>query len=249
VIDLSGKSAVVTGGSRGIGRAICLRLAEQGADVVFSYRGNETAAAATAAAIEGLGRRAIAFQGDVTDPLAADTLVKAALEAFGKVDILVNNAGITRDDLIMRMDLDAWRSVLETNLFGAFYTTKAVTRPMLKARGGRIVNITSVSGQAGQTGQANYSAAKAGLIGLTKATARELASRGITANAVAPGFVLTELTQDLPDALKDEIIKRTPLARFGTPEEIATAVAFLASDDAAYITGQVLAVDGGLVMM
>jgi 3-oxoacyl-[acyl-carrier protein] reductase len=249
VIDLSGKSAVVTGGSRGIGRAICLRLAEQGADVVFSYRGNETAAAATAAAIEGLGRRAIAFQGDVTDPLAAEALVKAALEAFGKVDILVNNAGITRDDLIMRMDLDAWRSVLETNLFGAFYTTKAVTRPMLKARGGRIVNITSVSGQAGQTGQANYSAAKAGLIGLTKATARELASRGITANAVAPGFVLTELTQDLPDALKDEIIKRTPLARFGTPEEIATAVAFLASDDAAYITGQVLAVDGGLVMM
>jgi 3-oxoacyl-[acyl-carrier protein] reductase len=249
VIDLSGKSAVVTGGSRGIGRAICLRLAEQGADVVFSYRGNETAAAATAAAIEELGRRAIAFQGDVTDPLAAEGLVKTALEAFGKVDILVNNAGITRDDLIMRMDLDAWRSVLETNLFGAFYTTKAVTRPMLKARGGRIVNITSVSGQAGQTGQANYSAAKAGLIGLTKATARELASRGITANAVAPGFVLTELTQDLPDALKDEIIKRTPLARFGTPEEIATAVAFLASDDAAYITGQVLAVDGGLVMM
>jgi 3-oxoacyl-[acyl-carrier protein] reductase len=249
VIDLSGKSAVITGGSRGIGRAICLRLAEQGADVVFSYRGNETAAAATAAAIEGLGRRAIAFQGDVTDPLAAEALVKAALQAFGKVDILVNNAGITRDDLIMRMDLDAWRSVLETNLFGAFYTTKAVTRPMLKARGGRIVNITSVSGQAGQTGQANYSAAKAGLIGLTKATARELASRGITANAVAPGFVLTELTQDLPDALKDEIIKRTPLARFGTPEEIASAVAFLASDDAAYITGQVLAVDGGLVMM
>ena len=249
MIDLSGKSAVVTGGSRGIGRAICLRLAEQGADVVFSYRGNETAAAATAAAIEGLGRRVIAFRGDVTDPLAADALVKAAMEAFGKVDILVNNAGITRDDLIMRMDLDAWRSVLETNLFGAFYTTKAVTRPMLKARGGRIVNITSVSGQAGQTGQANYSAAKAGLIGLTKATARELASRGITANAVAPGFVLTELTQDLPDALKDEIIKRTPLARFGTPEEIATAVAFLASDDAAYITGQVLAVDGGLVMM
>ncbi len=249
MIDLSGKSAVVTGGSRGIGRAICLRLAEQGADMAFSYRGNETAAAATTAAIEGLGRRAVAFQGDVTDPLAAEGLVKAAMKTFGKVDILVNNAGITRDDLIMRMDLEDWRAVLETNLFGAFYTTKAVTRPMLKARAGRIVNITSVSGQAGQTGQANYSAAKAGLIGLTKATARELASRGITANAVAPGFVLTELTQDLPDALKDEIVKRTPLARFGTPEEIATAVAFLASDEAAYITGQVLAVDGGLVMM
>ncbi len=249
MIDLSGKSAVVTGGSRGIGRAICLRLAGQGADVAFSYRGNEAAAAATAAAIEGLGRRAVAYQGDVTDPAAADGLVTAALEAFGKVDILVNNAGITRDDLIMRMDVEAWRSVLETNLFGAFYTTKAVTRPMLKARAGRIVNITSVSGQAGQTGQANYSAAKAGLIGLTKATARELASRGITANAVAPGFVLTELTQDLADALKDEIVKRTPLARFGTTEEIASAVAFLASDEAAFITGQVLAVDGGLVMM
>jgi len=249
VIDLSGKSAVVTGGSRGIGRAICLRLAEQGADVAFSYRGNEAAARETAAAIEALGRRAVAFQGDVSDPAAAEGLVKEALAAFGRVDILVNNAGITRDDLIMRMDVEDWRAVLETNLFGAFYTIKAVTRPMLKARAGRIISITSVSGQAGQTGQANYSAAKAGLIGLTKATARELASRGITANAVAPGFVLTELTAGLPDALKDEITARTPLGRFGTTEEIASAVAFLASDEAAYITGQVLAVDGGLVMM
>jgi 3-oxoacyl-[acyl-carrier protein] reductase len=249
VIDLSGKSAVITGGSRGIGRAICLRLAERGADVAFSYRGNEAAAQETAAAIEAAGRRAISFQGDVTDPATADGLVKAALEAFGKIDILVNNAGITRDDLIMRMDVAAWREVLETNLFGAFYTTKAVTRLMLKARAGRIINISSVSGQAGQTGQANYSAAKAGLIGLTKATARELASRGITANAVAPGFVLTELTQDLPEALKTELVARTPLGRFGTVEEVANAVAFLASDEAAYITGQVLAVDGGLVMM
>ena len=249
MIDLSGKSAVVTGGSRGIGRAICLRLAEQGADVAFSYRGNEAAARETAAAIEALGRRAVAFQGDVSDPAAAEGLVKEALAAFGRVDILVNNAGITRDDLIMRMDVEDWRAVLETNLFGAFYTIKAVTRPMLKARAGRIISITSVSGQAGQTGQANYSAAKAGLIGLTKATARELASRGITANAVAPGFVLTELTAGLPDALKDEITARTPLGRFGTTEEIASAVAFLASDEAAYITGQVLAVDGGLVMM
>ena len=249
MIDLSGKSAVVTGGSRGIGRAICLRLAEQGADVAFSYRGNEAAARETAAAIEALGRRAVAFQGDVSDPAAAEGLVKEALAAFGKVDILVNNAGITRDDLIMRMDVEDWRAVLETNLFGAFYTIKAVTRPMLKARAGRIISITSVSGQAGQTGQANYSAAKAGLIGLTKATARELASRGITANAVAPGFVLTELTAGLPDALKDEITARTPLGRFGTTGEIASAVAFLASDEAAYITGQVLAVDGGLVMM
>ncbi len=249
MIDLTGKAALVTGGSRGIGKAIALRLARQGADVAFSYKGNATAADGTAGEIQALDRRAIAIQADVSDPADADGLVKRALDELGKVDILVNNAGITRDDLIMRMSQEAWREVLETNLFGAFWMIKAVTRPMLKARGGRIINMTSVSGQAGQTGQANYSAAKAGLIGLTKATARELASRGITVNAVAPGFVLTELTQDLPDALKDEITSRTPLGRFGTTEEIADAVAFLASDEAGYITGQVLAVDGGLVMM
>jgi 3-oxoacyl-[acyl-carrier protein] reductase len=217
MIDLTGRSAVVTGGSRGIGRAIGLRLARQGADVCFSYRGNEVAAESAVADIVGVGRRALAVQGDAADPDAADHLVKTALDAFGKVDILVNNAGITRDDLIMRMSVDAFRAVLETNLFGAFYAIKAVTRPMLKARSGRIVNITSVSGQAGQMGQANYSSAKAGLIGLTKATARELASRGITCNAVAPGFVLTELTRDLAQPLQDENTSRTPLGPRRSP--------------------------------
>ena len=249
MIDLTGKTALITGGSRGIGRAIALRLATQGADVAFTYRGNAAAAADTTAAIEGMGRKALAIQADASQPDTAETVVKTTLDAFGKIDILVNNAGVTRDDLIMRMTPEAWREVLETNLFGAFWMIKAVTRPMLKARGGRIVNITSVSGQAGQMGQANYSSAKAGLIGLTKATARELASRSITCNAVAPGFVLTELTQDLPEPLKAEITARTPLGRFGETTEIADAVAFLASDEAGYITGQVLAVDGGLVMM
>ena len=249
MIDLSGKSAVVTGGSRGIGRAIALRLAEQGADVCISYKGNSAAADEVVAAVTAMGRRGLAVQADVAEMDAAKALIDAALEALGKIDILVNNAGITRDDLIMRMKPEDWTDVIDTNLSGTFWTIKAATRPMMKARSGRIINITSVSGQAGQMGQANYSSAKAGLIGLTKATARELASRGITCNAVAPGFVLTELTQDLDVKLLDGIKEATPLGRFATPEEIGAAVAFLASDEAAYITGQVLAVDGGLVMM
>jgi 3-oxoacyl-[acyl-carrier protein] reductase len=249
MLDLTGRSAIITGGSQGIGKAIALRLAGQGADIAFMDRGNPAVAAQTVADIEALGRRAVFHAGDVTDPEACSAFVQAALEAYGKVDILVNNAGVTRDDLAMRMSIDAWKLVLEVNLFGAFYCTKAVLRPMLKARSGRIINMSSVSGQAGQAGQTNYSSSKAGLIGLTKATAREVASRGITVNAVAPGFILTELTKDLPDELQDAIRKQTPLGHFGSVDDIANAVTFLASDEAGYITGQVLAVDGGLVMM
>jgi 3-oxoacyl-[acyl-carrier protein] reductase len=249
MIDLTGKTAVVTGGSRGIGRAIALRLAEQGADVCISYKGNAAAAEEVTAAITAMDRKGVAVQGDVAEMEAAKALVDAALQALGKIDILVNNAGITRDDLIMRMKPEDWNDVIATNLSGAFWTIKAATRPMMKARHGRIINITSVSGQAGQIGQTNYSSAKAGLIGLTKATARELGSRNITCNAVAPGFVSTDLTGDLPEELLEEAKARTPLGRFTSLEDVSAAVAFLASDEAAFITGQVLAVDGGLVMM
>ncbi len=248
MLDMTGKVALVTGGARGIGKAICLSLARQGADVAFVDVGRPEVADATVAEIQALGRKSIFIAADVTDPEACVKAVQTTLETFGKLDILVNNAGITRDDLIMRMPLEDWEKVLKVNLFGAFYMIKAAIRPMLKAHSGRIVNMSSVSGQAGQMGQSNYSSSKAGLIGLTKATAREVASRGITCNAVAPGFIVTELTKDLPENLLDLIKQNTPLGHFGTVEDIANAVTFLASDEAGYITGHVLAVDGGLVM-
>jgi len=249
VLDLTGKSALVTGGARGIGKAICLTLARQGADIAFVDVGRPEVAEATVAEIKALGRKAVFVPADVTDPEACVKAVQTVIDQFGKLDILVNNAGITRDDLIMRMPIEDWKLVLEVNLFGAFYMIKAAIRPMLKARTGRIINMSSVSGQAGQMGQSNYSSSKAGLIGLTKATAREVASRGITCNAIAPGMITTDLTVGLPDALKEQMVAATPLGHFGTVEDVANAVTFLASDEAAYITGQVLAVDGGLVMM
>jgi 3-oxoacyl-[acyl-carrier protein] reductase len=242
------RAALVTGGSRGIGRAIALRLAADGAAVAVNYQRNEAAAREVVDQITAAGGKAIALQGDVADPAAPEALVKATIEAFGKIDILVNNAGIIRDGLLVRMSDDDWDAVLQTNLRGAFLATRAALRPMLRQRWGRIVNITSVSGIMGNAGQANYSAAKAGMIGLTKATAREAATRNVTVNAVAPGFVTTELTADLPDKVKEAILNQVPVGRFGEPDEIAAAVAYFVSDAAAYLTGQVLAVDGGLAM-
>jgi 3-oxoacyl-[acyl-carrier protein] reductase len=249
MFELNGYAAIVTGGARGIGRAIAVALADAGADVLITYKGNTAAADAVAAEITAKGRKAVAMQADAADPDAAVAVVSRAMESFGKVDLLVNNAGITRDTLILRMTPEQWREVIDTNLSGAFYMTKAAVKEMLRAKSGRIVNITSVSGQAGNAGQANYSSAKAGMIGLTKATAREVASRGITVNAVAPGFIVTELTADLPEAIKEGVKTATPLGRFGEPNEIAAAVIYLASREASYVTGQVLGVDGGLVMM
>jgi len=243
-----GRTAIVTGASRGIGRAIALQFAAEGANVVVNYNANAAAAADVASAIAASGGRAEVVQADVSFAADVERLVNAALGAFQKVDILVNNAGITRDQLLMRMSEDDFTAVLDTNLKSAFLMTKAVLRPMLRARYGRIVNITSISGVMGNAGQANYSASKAGLIGFTRSVAREVASRNITCNAVAAGVIDTDIWAGVPQAAIDSLVGMIPLARKGTPEEIAEAVAFLASDQSAYITGQVLNVDGGLVM-
>jgi len=245
---LTGKVALVTGASRGIGRAIALHLAESGADVAVNYAGSENAAQEVVELIEAMGRKAVKLRADVSLSQEADDLVKQTIEIFGKIDILVNNAGITRDNLIMRMKEEEFDQVIATNLKGVFNCVKAVTRPMMKQRSGRIINISSVVGVLGNPGQANYVAAKAGVIGLTKATARELASRGITVNAVAPGFIETDMTDKLPADVRESMQKQIPLERLGQPEEIAKAVRFLASDDAAYMTGQTLHVDGGMYM-
>jgi 3-oxoacyl-[acyl-carrier protein] reductase len=245
---LTGKTALVTGASRGIGRAIALALAEAGADVAVNYAGNEAAASEVVRSIEAMGRKAFKLQANVGMANEAEELVRQTLEAFGKIDILVNNAGITRDNLIMRMKEEEFDDVISTNLKGVFNCIKAVTRPMMKQRSGRIINISSVVGVLGNPGQANYVAAKAGVIGLTKAAARELASRGITVNCVAPGFIETDMTDKLPEETRTSLMSQIPLARLGQPEDIARAVRFLASDDAAYMTGQTLHVDGGMYM-
>ncbi|MDF9295791.1 3-oxoacyl-[acyl-carrier-protein] reductase [Geobacillus stearothermophilus] len=245
---LEGKIALVTGASRGIGRAVALELARQGANVVVNYAGSEAKANEVVEMIHSLGREAIAVQADVAWAEEVERLVKTALDQFGRLDILVNNAGITRDNLLMRMKEEEWDAVINTNLKGVFLCTKAVTRPMMKQRGGRIINIASVVGVIGNPGQANYVAAKAGVIGLTKTAARELASRNITVNAVAPGFITTDMTEALSEELKGEMLKQIPLARFGEPDDVARVAAFLASDAAGYMTGQTLHVDGGMVM-
>jgi 3-oxoacyl-[acyl-carrier protein] reductase len=245
---LGGKTALVTGAGRGIGRATAVRLARDGARVAINFKGNTAAAEETKRAVEAAGSTAALIQGDVSVDAEADRVVKDAL-AFGdgKLDILVNNAGITRDNLLLRMSAEDWDAVLDLNLRGAFLVTKAALRPMMKQRGGRIVNVSSISGVMGNAGQANYSAAKAGLIAFTKTIAREMAIRNITANAVAPGFVPTDLTSIVPQDVQDAMLKQIPLGRFGTAADVANAIAFLVSDDASYITGQVLIVDGGMV--
>jgi 3-oxoacyl-[acyl-carrier protein] reductase len=245
--NLSGKVALVTGGGRGIGKAIVLELAGQGADVVVSDI-DPSIAEKTAAEVRNLGVRSIALKADVSSADDVEAMVRKSLEEMGKIDILVNNAGITRDNLLMRMEEKDWDLVLAINLKGAFLCTKAVSRPMMKQRGGKIVNVASVVGLMGNAGQANYAASKAGLIGLTKSTAKELASRNIQANAVAPGFIETEMTAHLPQEARDAFLVQIPAKRPGTAEDVARVVAFLSSPASDYVTGQVIPVDGGMVM-
>lgn len=248
MFDLTEKIAVVTGSSKGIGAAIARLLAAQGAKVVVNYRSSAQMAESVVAEIKAAGGEAIALQADVSQSDAASQLIKAAIDTYGQIDILVNNAGITRDKLIMTMKDEDWETTLHTNLSSVYYCSKAVIRPMMKKRTGRIINMTSVVGLAGQAGQTNYAASKAGIIGFTKALAKEVGSRNITVNAVAPGFIPTDLTSVLPEEQIKVIVQNTPLGRLGTLEDVAHTVLFLASDEASFITGQVLTVDGGLVM-
>ena len=245
---LDGKTALVTGASRGIGRAVALALAAAGARVAINYAGNVKAAEEVKAAVEAAGGTAILCQADVADSAAVEAMVAAVAKEFGTIDILVNNAGITRDTLLMRMKDEDFAKVLDTNLKGVFYCTKAVSKLMMKKRAGRIVNMASVVGLVGNAGQTNYAAAKAGVIGFSKSAAKELASRGITVNVVAPGFIGTDMTAGLPESVKEKMLTDIPLGRMGEPEDVANAVLFLASDQASYITGQVVNVDGGMVM-
>jgi len=240
--------ALVTGGSRGIGRAICLELASRGANVAVNYAGNEQAAQETVEACRALGVEAEAFRADVADPAACDELVKAVKDRFGKVDILVNNAGITRDGLLMTAKAEDFDKVLDTNLKGAYFCMKAVAKLMMRQRYGRIVNLSSVVGLRGNAGQTGYAASKAGILGLTKAAAKELATRNITVNAVAPGFIDTDMTAVLPENAKNAMLTTIPMGKPGAPEDVARAVAFFAEQNSAYITGQVLCVDGGMAV-
>ena len=248
MMKFAGKTAVVTGGSRGLGRAVCLELAKGGANVVLCYAGNEAAAKETTAACEALGAKALAVQCNVAKADEVKALMDAAVKEFGRIDILVNNAGITRDGLLMMMKEEDFDAVIAANLKGTFLCMKAVSRIMMKQRYGRIVNLSSVVGLRGNAGQVNYATSKAGVVGMTKSLAKELASRGVTVNAVAPGFIATDMTAAMTDAAKEATLASIPLQRLGAPEDVAHAVAFLASDEAAYVTGQVLAVDGGMAM-